>query len=486
MVELELLGANGDTIVMTDEDGERYSIVVDDALRAAVRRDRGAILPPSGTVAEAPAPLRPRQLQAYMRAGATAAEVAISTGMDVEHVRRFEGPVLAERQWAVSQAQSCRIGWEKDSPLLGELVVDRLATRGVDPSSLEWDALREGRDPWLIMVTFVQSAEEKQARWSLDLTARAVHALDDEARWLTEAGAGTKRPAVFDQDSKAPGASASAPSAQSGHSPAAAGSAAGSAVSAASAPAAASGESTGLAVEMPAGMLPVREYGRPTSGAMSADDTDALLADLASSRGRRVEVEMPQDDDLSGFAGEGNADEDAFTDPHGIDYTSSPESPEVPSPPAQGMEERRAEAGSRADDEPLEQTAGLSAQVYSMSERRRLHTGNHPAGTRLVTASSAPSAAPSAPSPAVERIPVGRRAPLGADSPTEPVPEIPMPSRSEVLAKASPGPSAASAAGTQEPLPDMPRTPPTKKKSRRRSRRSVPSWDEIVFGARPE
>ena len=486
MVELELLGANGDTIVMTDEDGERYSIVVDDALRAAVRRDRGAILPPSGTVAEAPAPLRPRQLQAYMRAGATAAEVAISTGMDVEHVRRFEGPVLAERQWAVSQAQSCRIGWEKDSPLLGELVVDRLATRGVDPSSLEWDALREGRDPWLIMVTFVQSAEEKQARWSLDLTARAVHALDDEARWLTEAGAGAKRPAVFDQDSKAPGASASAPSAQSGNSPAAAGSAASGAVSAASAPAAASGESTGLAVEMPSGMLPVREYGRPTSGAMSADDTDALLADLASSRGRRVEVEMPQDDELSGFAGARNGDEDAFTDPHGIDYTSSPESPEVPSPPARGMEGRRAEAGARATDESLEQAEGLSAQVYSMSERRRLHTGNHPAGTRLVTASSAPSAAPSAPSPAVERIPVGRRAPLGADSPTEPVPEIPMPSRSEVLAKASPGPSAASAAGTQEPLPDMPRTPPAKKKSRRRSRRSVPSWDEIVFGARPE
>jgi len=486
MVELELLGANGDTIVMTDEDGERYSIVVDDALRAAVRRDRGAILPPSGTVAEAPAPLRPRQLQAYMRAGATAAEVAISTGMDVEHVRRFEGPVLAERQWAVSQAQSCRIGWEKDSPLLGELVVDRLATRGVDPSSLEWDALREGRDPWLIMVTFVQSAEEKQARWSLDLTARAVHALDDEARWLTEAGAGTKRPAVFDQDSKAPGASASAPSAQSGHSPAAADSATSGAVSAVSAPAAVSGEPSGLAVEMPAGMLPVREYGRPISGAMSADDTDALLADLASSRGRRVEVEMPRDNDLNGFAGEGNGDEDAFTDPHGIDYTSSPESPEVPSPPAQGIEERCAEAGAGANDEPLEQAAGLSAQVYSMSERRRLHTGNHPAGTRLVTASSAPSAAPSAPSPTVERVPVGRRAPLAADSPTEPVPEIPMPSRSEVLAKASPGPSAASAAGTQEPLPDMPRTPPAKKKSRRRSRRSVPSWDEIVFGARPE
>ena len=97
-------------------------------------------------------------------------------------------------------------------------------------------------------------------------------------------------------------------------------------------------------------------------------------------------------------------------------------------------------------------------------------------------ASSAPSAAPSAPSPAV-----GSQAPAGADSPTEPVPEIPMPSRSEVVAKASPGASAAQGAGTQEPLPDMPRTTtPAKKKSRRRSRRSVPSWDEIVFGARPE
>ena len=38
MIELELLGGNGDRIVMTDQDGQRYSIIVDDALRAAVRR----------------------------------------------------------------------------------------------------------------------------------------------------------------------------------------------------------------------------------------------------------------------------------------------------------------------------------------------------------------------------------------------------------------------------------------------------------------
>ena len=144
-----------------------------------------------------------------MRAGASAEEVATITGMDVEHVRRFEGPVLAERAWAVRQAQACRIGWEKDSPVLGELVVDRLATRGVEPTSLQWDALREGRDPWQVTLAFVQSAQAKFARWELDMTARAVSALDEEARWLTEAAAAPRTPAVFDQDSPISGASAS-------------------------------------------------------------------------------------------------------------------------------------------------------------------------------------------------------------------------------------------------------------------------------------
>ncbi|SDM56482.1 septation protein SepH [Actinomyces ruminicola] len=353
MVELELLGANGDTIVMTDARGERYSIVVDDALRAAVRRARPAALSPTP---EPPAPgaaVRPRELQALMRAGASAEEVASATGLDVEHVRRFEGPVIAERLWAVQQAQACRIGWEKDSPVLGELAVDRLATRGVEPSSLEWDALREGREPWQIVLTFVQGAEAKQAHWELDLTARSVSALDDEARWLTEAGSG-RRPTVFDQDSAAPGASSAT---------------------------------------VPASPPPTPDAaaGGDAPHATAVDSTDALLADLASSRGRRMEVVSPDAED------------------------TIPEE----ATPAQGQ-----------------------AQVVSMSERRRAHTGNHPAGSRLRTA----------PSPAPAR-----------DSHDD-------------------GPDDAD--GTQEALPEMPAAPAPRPK--RRARRSVPSWDEIVFGSKPE
>ncbi|MDO4899954.1 septation protein SepH [Actinomyces sp.] len=356
MIELELLGANGDTIVMTDSRGERYSIVVDDALRASVRRARPAALAPTPPPPAPGQTVRPRELQALMRAGASAEEVASATGLDVEHVRRFEGPVIAERLWAVQQAQACRIGWEKDSPVLGELAMDRLATRGVEPDSLEWDALREGRDPWQIVLTFVQGAQAKRAHWELDLTARSVSALDDEARWLTEAG-GARRPTVFDQDSAAPGAASSA-------SPASA-------------------------------RTPAPAVESPTTPASAVDSTDALLADLASNRGRRIEALAP-------------AEEDSASEPGGNAQANTP---------AQGQ-----------------------AQVVSMSERRRAHTGNHPAGSRLRAT----------PTPAREQ-----------DGGTD-----------------------GDASATQEALPEMPAAPAPKPK--RRARRSVPSWDEIVFGAKPE
>lgn len=369
MIELELLGANGDVVVMTDARGQRYSIVVDDALRAAVRRDRPAALPQP---ADSPAPspqLRPRDLQALMRAGASAAEVASSTGLDIAHVRRFEGPVLAERRWAVEQAQAHRVGWEKDSPVLGELVIDRLATRGVDPASLEWDALREGREPWQVTLTFVQGAEEKQARWVLDVQARSITALDDEARWLTEAAAGGRKPAIFDQDSQATGASAR------------------------------NAEDAEDKEPEPAPSGPALPD--PASLPEAQNSTEALLADLASSRGQRQEVESPEVEELS--------------------------------TPVLG-----------------------EAKVVSMSERRRALANSHPSGPRLGASS------PSAPSPSGADAASQASAHEAITSPTARVEDT----------------------GVQKALPQMP--PVAAHRPKRRPRRSVPSWDEIVFGARPE
>lgn len=189
MVELELLGlhSDGEHLVLTDSRGERYRVVIDDALRAAVRRDRPHL---EQLRAEQGSALRPKDIQALVRAGATAQEIAEQHGLPVEHVRRYEGPVLAERAWVVQQAQTIRINHDADAPELGDTVVDRLATRGVRPGALSWDAVRTQGQPWEVAVTFVTDGKEREARWRVDLSARSVHAVDDEARWLSETQVG--------------------------------------------------------------------------------------------------------------------------------------------------------------------------------------------------------------------------------------------------------------------------------------------------------
>ncbi|NLF04236.1 MAG: DUF3071 domain-containing protein [Actinomycetales bacterium] len=185
MDELELVGLHddGEHVVLTGPDGERFKLRIDETLRAAVRRDRPRL---ELLRAEGGTALPPREIQARIRAGGTAEEVAESGGIAVELVRRYEGPVLAEREFVAGQARASRVGREKDSPQLGELVLDRLAARGVDPDTVSWDSYRAGSDPWTVVVHFVVGSEERQARWAFDHAARSLDALEDEARWLSE------------------------------------------------------------------------------------------------------------------------------------------------------------------------------------------------------------------------------------------------------------------------------------------------------------
>lgn len=453
MIELELLGANGDRVVMTDKDGERYQIVVDDALRGAVRRARPTVTAPPAPAARPGAVARPRDLQALMRAGATAQEVAQATGSDIEHVRRFEGPVLAERAWAVEQARACRIGWGKDSPVLGDLVLDRLATRGVEPTSLTWDALRHGRDPWQIVLTFVQGAEEKEARWELDLSARSVAAQDDEARWLTEAAASraarvTRMPAATEPArDQAPAAHALAPADPS--------------------PAAARQED-------------------------EVSQTDALLDALSASRGQRVDVDLPE--------------------PTGLVEQVGRSSASVQDEPRLGTQDLEPEAPASA--QPTTQTRGRAQEggaVVPLPRRRTAQIGHHPAGSRLpapsaageteepraatavspVTSGPAPSSSrPGQEHPSFESIVTGvtdvvaRAAAAQTAHPDTPAPATGAQDVQADPATAGDGDDSAGTRQGQDPLPQMPAAPAPR--PRRRPRRSVPSWDEIVFGAKPE
>ena len=183
MVELELIGlhSDGEHLTLAGPDGQRYQLLLDDALRAAVRRDR-----PQLEQIRAGQGLRPREIQARIRAGATAQEVAEAAGLPIAHVQRYEGPVLAERAWVIDQARRFTVRRAEDSPQLGDLVVDRLATRGVRAPQIEWDAVRPADSPWELVCRFHAGEKQRTARWEIDMGARTTRATDDEARWLSE------------------------------------------------------------------------------------------------------------------------------------------------------------------------------------------------------------------------------------------------------------------------------------------------------------
>ncbi|HEY8719264.1 septation protein SepH [Pengzhenrongella sp.] len=185
MGELELVGlhADGEHLILQGPDGQRFRLRIDEPLRAAVRRDRPQLEQLRAERAGTPSP---REIQTRIRSGRSAQDVADSAGIGVEQVRRYEGPVLAEREHIARQARTTRVGRETGAPVLGDLVTDRLAARGVDVDTIEWDSFREALGPWTVVVRFRAGDDPREALWTFDTQARSVLALEDEARWLSE------------------------------------------------------------------------------------------------------------------------------------------------------------------------------------------------------------------------------------------------------------------------------------------------------------
>lgn len=182
MRELELDGIHddGEHAVLIDSDGERYTVRIDEALRAAVRRDRPAL----GMIqAAGSAPLRPREIQAMLRAGRSAEEISEIAQVSVEHVRRYEGPVLAEREWTAQRARTFPVG--RGGPSLSSVVSERLAARQAD-EDVAWDAWRRTDGTWTLELSFSAGGRTRQAHWVADIDNRSVSPVDDEARWISD------------------------------------------------------------------------------------------------------------------------------------------------------------------------------------------------------------------------------------------------------------------------------------------------------------
>lgn len=189
MQDLRLIGIHEDGahLLLAGEDGARFRVRLDDALRAAARRER----PRQGQLGiPVEGELRPRDVQAMVRSGMGAEEIAERTGWTVEKIRKYEGPILAEREHVAGLAQQVRLRARGASagraPTLAARVAERLSGRGVDRDLVSWDAWRASGGGWVVAVSFPAGGRERAATWAFDPVTRTVSPRDDEARWLAE------------------------------------------------------------------------------------------------------------------------------------------------------------------------------------------------------------------------------------------------------------------------------------------------------------
>jgi len=187
MRELKVVGLDVDgkrIICECDSSGEKFILRPDDRLRAAVRGDNiGPSQPPSD--AEVPSVLRPKEIQAKIRAGASVEQVASAAGVGIERVQRFANPVLLERSRAAELATAAHPVLADGPSVLTllETVTSALVARGLDPDATSWDAWRNEDGRWTVQMGWKAGMSDNVAHFRFTPGAHGgtVTAFDDTA-----------------------------------------------------------------------------------------------------------------------------------------------------------------------------------------------------------------------------------------------------------------------------------------------------------------
>src|SRR5690606_32691725 len=191
MHDLRVIGVENDALLASADDGTRYRIQIDDETYSMLRRKAAT---PLGERR-----IAPRDIQSHIRAGMSAQDVAEMTGAPLEYVEKFEGPVLAERQFVVTAAMAVPVSTASDTgPLaganFGAVMEERLEEIGA--ADIEWASWKDPDTGWIVKLTFSSDEVEHDARWQFDPKKTTLAPLNSEATRLSQQGevAGTLIP----------------------------------------------------------------------------------------------------------------------------------------------------------------------------------------------------------------------------------------------------------------------------------------------------
>ncbi|NKZ00149.1 septation protein SepH [Nocardiopsis alborubida] len=184
MHELRLVAVSEDgtyLVLASAGRGTRFTLPVDDRLRAAVRGQFSRL---GQYEIEVENPLRPKEIQARIRSGETAEAISEISGIPIERVRWFEGPVLQEREYIAQQAQRASVRAHGDAapgPSLEELVTKRIGAHQLETGDAAWDSWKREDRSWQLKLVFLHGGEERVAHWLYEPRHNSVAPADEEA-----------------------------------------------------------------------------------------------------------------------------------------------------------------------------------------------------------------------------------------------------------------------------------------------------------------
>lgn len=131
--------------------------------------------------------LSPREIQQRMRAGESISDLVADSGMPVERIEAFAGPILAERKHITSAALSSparKMGESANHRNLTDVAKEHLTQRGVDFDTVQWDACRLAPKKWIVKASYELGTRTHEAHFKFDQMGRFSVAVNDDARWL--------------------------------------------------------------------------------------------------------------------------------------------------------------------------------------------------------------------------------------------------------------------------------------------------------------
>jgi hypothetical protein len=164
MQDLRLLAIETEFVVLEGANGEQYRLALDEAVRKALRNERG---PRSESES-----VSPREIQELVRSGHTVEDIVEKTSASFAFVEKFAVPVLEELGHVVSSAQSVRLAFlgerygETNHIEFGALIRERLEQLGA--SNIRWSARRNETGGWQVSCDFELENKASVAKWSFD------------------------------------------------------------------------------------------------------------------------------------------------------------------------------------------------------------------------------------------------------------------------------------------------------------------------------